>query len=70
MDEPIALAEAAIEGREFTVERERYKTIDGQRRKATVASKPRPWWFAVEGKFFAEIHYGNRARRPLRPGPH
>lgn len=59
LDDQIALSEATIEGREFTVPKERYKTIDGVKKKVTVDSRPRAWWFEVAGKFFAEVRYGN-----------
>lgn len=58
LDEQIALADATLEGREFKVSKERYKKIDGVRKKVTVEASPRPWWFETNGQVFGEIRYG------------
>ena len=57
LSEQIALAQAAMRGETFTVERQVYKK--GEKGKITRAVTPRPWWFEADGKFFGELRYGN-----------
>ena len=60
LDEQIGLAQATIEGRTFEVPRTKYrKAEDGIAKKVTVSSRPRPWWFQADGRYFAEARYGN-----------
>ena len=58
LDEQIALLDATTAGRPFEVTRERYRKVDGKSTKVTVNSRPRPWWFDADGRFYAELRHG------------
>lgn len=62
IDLQVKTIEHLKEGKEFSVERERYVSITengrDRRIKSTVQAKPKPWWWSEQGVFFLQARFG------------
>jgi hypothetical protein len=62
IDLQIAAIEHSKQGKEFTVERERYVNVTengrDRRIKSTVQAKPKPWWWVEAGTHFLQARFG------------
>ena len=71
LTEQIGLVRAKMEGKTFTVTKDRYvRAEDGTRRRQQVDAEPRPWWWVGEdGTHLIQLNYGRlpMAVDPKRP---
>lgn len=71
IDLQIKSIEHSKQGKEFSVERERYVSVteNGRERriKSTVQAKPKPWWWCEAGVFFLQARFGTHLIE-LQPG--